>query len=177
MKIKSKLNVHFFVFFVFCSFVQIFAQKNSPTELIPIKTLFSEPEKSNVKISPDGKIISYLALHNGIKNIWIKTIDIDKDGISSEALVKEDQQITNQSNNGIKDYFWHYDCNHVLYLCDKNNDGSCNLYMKDLQTKEEVNVTPFEGLIVGSILSYKKETPDELLITIKKSLLLSIKVI
>jgi len=168
-QIKLRCNIYtLFVFVLFSNFTgKIFTQTASPTELIPIKDLFSKSEKANVQISPDGKMISYLAKYNGVKNVWVKNIGENNDRVVTESLEKVPGGGAQQVSNDIKYYFWHWNSSCIFYLCDKNNDGS-HLYLKDLQTKEEINLTPFEGLIVGSILSYPRQNSNEILISTKK---------
>ncbi len=42
--------------------------------LIPLEVFFGDPRVTNVKISPDGRFISYVAPLNGVKNIWVQDI-------------------------------------------------------------------------------------------------------
>ncbi|MFC1842572.1 S9 family peptidase [Candidatus Dependentiae bacterium] len=155
---KSKISVLVYILF-FVGFVGgISGQESGGADLIPMKVLFSKPEKTNIQISPDGKKIAYLAQCDGVYNIWVKTIGKDS----------KDIMMTDELDHDIKNYFWHKNSEHILYFYDKDGNGSCNLYMRDLATKEEINLTPFEGFIVGQVLAYSKESPDEVLITTKK---------
>ena len=44
-------------------------------DLIPRKTLFGNPERTDVKISCDGTRISYLAPVKGVLNVWVAKAD------------------------------------------------------------------------------------------------------
>jgi hypothetical protein len=47
--------------------------------LIPRAVLFGDPDKTNVRISPDGTKLAYLAPVDGVLNIWVKTIGKEDD--------------------------------------------------------------------------------------------------
>jgi len=131
--------------------------KSSDVPLIPRKVLFGSPEKSNPKISPDGKKLAYIAPIKGVRNIWVKTIGKN-----------DDVAITTQLDRDIGSCYWSFDNEHLFYAQDKDGDENWHLYMIDLQTKKIKDLTPFEGARIGSILSFKKEFPDEMLLTINK---------
>jgi hypothetical protein len=39
--------------------------------LIPRDSLFGNPERANVRISPDGKSLSWVAPVDGVLNVWV----------------------------------------------------------------------------------------------------------
>ena len=43
--------------------------------LIPRQVLFGNPDRTQVKISPDGRKIGYLAPVNGVLNVWVGPVD------------------------------------------------------------------------------------------------------
>src|SRR2546423_12941320 len=51
------------------------AKAVAATPLIPRKLLFGNPDKAGTKISPDGKLISFLAPVDGVLNVWVGPID------------------------------------------------------------------------------------------------------
>ena len=54
-------------------------------QIIPRAVLFGNPEKSEAQISPDGKRLAFIAPHNGVLNIWIRTIGHADDQVVTEA--------------------------------------------------------------------------------------------
>lgn len=47
-------------------------------ELIPRTLLFSHPERSNAKLSPDGRYIAYFAPNErGVQNIWMQPVNAE----------------------------------------------------------------------------------------------------
>src|SRR3974377_310176 len=47
----------------------------SPTPLIPRDTLFGNPDRAAVRLSPDGRHLSFLAPLNGVLNVWVAPVD------------------------------------------------------------------------------------------------------
>ena len=43
--------------------------------LIKRQTLFGNPDRSGVQLSPDGTQISYLAPKDGVMNVWVAPVD------------------------------------------------------------------------------------------------------
>lgn len=43
-------------------------------DLIPTETLFGTPEFSSAQISPDGRLVAYLAPWRGRLNIWVRPV-------------------------------------------------------------------------------------------------------
>ena len=80
----------------------IFAQDNNKEEnmkediLIPREVLFGNPDKIAVRMSADGKYISYLAPLDGVLNIFIAPSSNPSDG----------RAITDDRERGIRSYSW-----------------------------------------------------------------------
>ena len=106
------------------------------TELIPRKVLFDNPDKASLRISPDGKHISYLAPLNGVLNVWIAPADNP-----STAVV-----VTKDTLRGIRIYFWAYTNDNILYLQDLGGDENWQLHSVNIDTKADRNLTPFEEI-------------------------------
>ena len=64
------------------------AAAQSTVPLIPREALFGNPEKAAVRISPDGKWLSWIAPREGVLNIWVAPAsDLSKaKPITSETL-------------------------------------------------------------------------------------------
>ncbi len=133
------------------------AQTTAPIEhnLIPRQLLFGNPAKTAPKLSPDGKLLAYLAPDaNGILNIWIA---------QPQAIESTSEQITFDKRQGIRRFLWQFDNNHLLYIQDKEGDENDHLYQVDVHSKLVKDLTPYEGVKVN-ILAYTPTHPDEMLI-------------
>jgi len=125
-------------------------------ELIPREVLFGNPVKTAPKISPDGKLMAYLAPVNNVLNVWVKTIGAE-----------DDRAVTKDDNRGIRRYFWAGDNRNIMYLQDVGGNENWRLYAVNLETDEIRDLTPFEEMQVR-IVDKNKHFPNELLIAMNK---------
>src|SRR3954454_12305417 len=105
--------------------------------LIPREILFGNPERTEPRISPDGKRLAYLAPTNGVLNVW-----------AGPTGGEDFHPITKDTNRGIRVYFWAEDDRHVLFLQDTGGDEDWRLYSADLESGEIRDLTPFENVQV-----------------------------
>jgi len=122
--------------------------------LIPREVLFGNPEKANPQISPDGRKLAYLAPHNGVLNVWVRTIGAN-----------DDQVVTSDKKRGIRMYFWQEDSEHILYIQDRDGDENWHLYQTSLKTKTTRDLTPFEG-VQAQVVATDPQFPDEILVAL-----------
>src|SRR5258707_7421341 len=73
--------------------------------LIPRSALFGNPEKLSPKVSPDGKMLAYIAPDHGVWNIWIRTIG-----------ASDDRAVTSERIRPIPEYYWLPDRRRRVYL-------------------------------------------------------------
>ena len=121
-------------------------------ELIPREVLFGNPEKSMVRLSPNGQYISYGSPLNGVQNIFVA-----KSGSPHDA-----KPITEDKGRGIRSYFWLYDNQHVIYLKDDGGDENWRIHVVDIHTKEDQIFTPEK--VNARILNVSDKFPEEILI-------------
>lgn len=131
--------------------------KSSEPPLIPLETLYGNPEITVPQISPDGKYITYLAPYEGTMNIWIRTRGI-----------KDDHPLTKYSDRPLIYYFWLYDSNSIIFHRDNNGDERYRVYM--VKTDGEITcLTPEEPekdfKFRSSIAALSPKHPDEILLT------------
>ena len=124
--------------------------------LIPRDVLFGNPEKASPLISPDGKRMAYLAPVNDVLNVWVGTAGED-----------DYKPVTNDTDRGIRVYFWAHDARHVLYLQDVGGDENWRLFSVDLDSGDEQDLTPFEEVQV-QVVGHDKRFPHELLVAMNK---------
>jgi len=129
---------------------------DQPIPLIPREVFFCNPEKASPQISPDGKRLAYLAPVKGVLNVWVKTVGID-----------DDQPVSNDTNRGIRSAWWAHNKKHVLYWQDKGGNENWHIFRIDPETKQEMDLTPFDDVRIFVYASSKK-FPNELLIGMNK---------
>lgn len=128
----------------------------SEVNIIPKSVLFGNPVKTSPQISPNGKMMSYIAPLEGVLNIWVSDIGSD-----------DYKVVTKDKNRGILSYFWAQDNQHILYLQDKDGNENWRLYAVDLNSGEIKDFTPFEDVQV-QVLAHNKHFPDDIVIGMNK---------
>ncbi|KAF5419823.1 MAG: Dipeptidyl aminopeptidase/acylaminoacyl peptidase [Candidatus Methanocomedens sp.] len=123
--------------------------------LIPREVFFGNPDKITPYLSPDGTWISYLAPVDGVMNVWVGPAD-DPDLA---------EPVTNDTDRGIRSYFWAYTNEHILYTQDQAGEENWRVYSVTLETGETTDLTPFEG-VQASIQAVSQKFPDEILIAL-----------
>ena len=104
--------------------------------LIPRTVLFGNPERTLVRVSPDGTTLAWLAPLDGVLNVFVQPID-------QSAIPKP---VTNDTGRGTRSYQWAKTSAHLLFIQDKDGDENWHVYSVDLDTKETINLTPFENV-------------------------------
>jgi dipeptidyl aminopeptidase/acylaminoacyl peptidase len=123
------------------------AEAVAGTTVIPRSALFGNPEKTQGRLSPDGKYVSFIAPRDGVLNIWL----------AERGKLDAAKPITNDQKRGIRQHFWAFDNKHVLFIQDEGGDENFHLYAVDVVAGTQKDLTPFKGIraeIMG--LSWKK---------------------
>ncbi|MEE2972321.1 MAG: S9 family peptidase [Planctomycetota bacterium] len=120
--------------------------------LIPRDTLFGNPERAGVQISPDGKWISYLAPRDGVLNVWVMA----RDG-------GEPRPVTDSTDRPIRSYSWSWNNEQILYSQDKGGDENTHIYAVDLASGKTTDLTPGDD-VKASLMSGHRDRPDQILV-------------
>ncbi len=155
---KHSKSIRVFSLLMLCGAALFFVPscaKREP-ELIPREVLFGNPVKMAPQISPNGKMMAYLAPVNNVLNVWVKTVGKE-----------DDRAVTKDEDRGIRWYFWAEDSEHIMYLQDVGGDENWRLYGVNLKTDEIKDLTPYEDVQV-QIIHSDKHFPNELLIAMNK---------
>ena len=122
-------------------------------ELIPRDALFGNPERAGVQISPDGKYLSWVAPVDGVLNVWVAPVD---DPSAARAVTRDDAR-------GIRNYFWSFRPDTLLYLRDTGGDEDFHLHAVDLTGGEARDLTPF-AKTTAQVVSVSPSHPDSILV-------------
>jgi dipeptidyl aminopeptidase/acylaminoacyl peptidase len=118
------MRLQFWTFLFFCALTMLGCQQHK-VDPIPINQFFSTPEKSNFKISPNGRFIAYIGMDNHCKNIYL--IDLmDKDS---------SKQLTYQNDINVKSFVWNNDSK-ISFLTEQSAQDSLRLYAVDINTEK-----------------------------------------
>ena len=127
------------------------------TDLIPRDVLFGNPEKAAPWLSPDGTRIAYLAPHEGVLSVWVRTI-----GAADDRVVASDPK------RPIRNAFWAPDGTRVLYLQDAAGDENFHLFSADPEGgAPPLDLTPYDGVLV-QLQSLDLTRPEVVLIAMNR---------
>ncbi len=121
--------------------------------LIARESLFGNPDIAGVQLSFDGKRISYLAAVDGVLNVWVGPADSP---VSA-------QPVTQDRDRGIRNYFWTYAGDQILYLQDQGGDENWRVYAVDLETRQTRDLTPFEN-VQAQVEAVSPKHPGEIVV-------------
>ena len=139
--------------FKYLTFILIFSamlmsckqdQSKESSEIIPLKDFFKNPEKSNYKISPDGKYLSFTSPYKKRMNLFVKKIGTDS--------VK---QLSFVESRDIFSYIWANETT-LLYLMDDGGDENDQVFSVNLDGSGSKALTP-----KGSKADISNRLPDE----------------
>jgi len=125
----------------------------SKVPLIPRDVLFGNPDRAAVRLSNDGRYISFLSPVEGVMNVWVAPAD------SPDKA----EPVTFDKGRGIRSYFWAYNNTHLLYTQDKDGDENWRVYTVEVATKTVADLTPQTG-VRAEIESVSADFPNEILI-------------
>ncbi|NGX48589.1 MAG: Dipeptidyl aminopeptidase BIII [Candidatus Anoxychlamydiales bacterium] len=98
---------------------------------IPLEDFFKNPETIDVKLSPDGKYISYGKPWKSRINIFVKNLETN-----------EIKQLTFSTERDILHYIW-TDNDTIVYLQDNDGDENFHVYSTFLKGGDVLDLTPF----------------------------------
>lgn len=90
-----------------------------PPPLIPREIIFGNPEKTQPRISPDGTRLAYIAPRDEVLNVWVGEIGAPPDRFRS---------VTDDTDRGIRHFFWSHDNRRILYVQDGGGDENWRLH-------------------------------------------------
>jgi len=128
---------------------------DKPIPLIPRETFFAQaPEDIAVKISPDGKQISFLKIYEGALNIWTQNIENKQEAVP-----------VTKSKDSIFRYYWAKNNEQILFYRDFSGDENSHIYSVDLKSSKVIDLTPFEN-IQARLVRQSEKSPDEVVVAI-----------
>ncbi len=121
-----------------------------------VEDYFARPKASAFKISPDGKYLSYKEKDQDKKNhVYVKDLATGK---ITKAIVEKDDLI--------KSYGW-LNKKRLYYTQDKGGNENIHLYAADIDGGNLKDLTPFEGITLGTIKPVKDT--DFVVVTMNKN--------
>jgi dipeptidyl aminopeptidase/acylaminoacyl peptidase len=101
--------------------------------LVARKVFFDNPDYINVRVSPDGRSLSWLAPIDGVLNLWVAPV----------ADVGVARAVTRITGRSIGTYYrWAHTSRHLIFFRDNDGDENYRAFSVDLQTGNTVALTP-----------------------------------
>jgi dipeptidyl aminopeptidase/acylaminoacyl peptidase len=130
------------------------AGKPAP-ELIARNDLFGNPERASPQLSPDGRLLGFLAPLDGVVNVWVAPVD----------NLSQAHPVTKWKERPVSQYFFAYDNAHLVYLQDKGGNENFHAYSVDLASDKEIDLTPLKD-VRAQIVHVSPKVPKEILVGI-----------
>lgn len=102
--------------------------------LIERQKLFGNPSRAQLRVSPDGKWLSWLAPRDGVLNVYVAPA-------SDPAAARP---VTSEKERPIGIHYWTADSAMILYVQDKGGDENYLLYGVDIPGGKERLLTDFQ---------------------------------
>src|SRR6266508_3620908 len=122
--------------------------------LIPRSLLFADPDRSVVRISPDGTRIDFQETDDGMINLWVSPI----------KNVKKARPFTRVTDRALGPWLvWLPNNRHVVFFREQGGDENWQAHRVDLETGDILPLTPGPG-VKSYIQQISHHFPNELLI-------------
>jgi dipeptidyl aminopeptidase/acylaminoacyl peptidase len=121
--------------------------------LIPRSALFGNPVRTQARVSPDGKYISFLAPQDGFLNVWL----------APYGKLGSAKAITSDKKRGIRQHDWAMDGRHIIYLQDEGGDENWRVYSVDVETAKTIDLTPLED-VQAQVVGVSHRRPNLVLV-------------
>ena len=94
--------------------------------LIPRRLLFAAPERTRVTISPDGKLVAFLAPVDGVLNLWVG---------ADRRCRQAARPLTRVTDRNIGPWLvWLHDNRHIVFFREQGGDENWQAHRVDLET-------------------------------------------
>jgi len=117
---------------------------------IPLEDFFRKPERTDVRISPDGAYIGWLAPWERRLNVHVR-----------DLRTGEERRVTHATVRDVLGWFW-ASGDRLVYTQDTGGDENYRLYAVKTDGLGAVDLTPFEGVKCGLVDDLEDE-PDQIL--------------
>ncbi len=122
--------------------------------LIPRAAVFGNPDRTQARISPDGKTLSWLAPKEGVLNVFVAPVHAPDQA----------RAITGDTERGIRQHYWSRSGSHILYLQDQGGNENYHVYAARVSDGEVRDLTPVKEGVRAVVYKMSLNHPNVVLI-------------
>jgi dipeptidyl aminopeptidase/acylaminoacyl peptidase len=123
-------------------------------DLVARRVFFDNPDYINVRISPDGQTLAWVAPIDRVNNLWVAPL-------ADPGAARPVTRITGRS---IDSFFrWGHTNRHLMFFTDKGGDENWRAFSVDIQTNAVVPLCPDNG-VKSFLQEIDRKFPEEVLL-------------
>src|SRR5512143_3040766 len=104
--------------------------------LTPRGVFFGNPDRTRVRVSPDGGKLAFLANEGGVLNVFVAPAE---DPTKAKAL-------THETKRNLRTYEWSMDAKYILWLQDKEGDENWRLHASEVASGQDREIAGADGV-------------------------------
>lgn len=122
-----------------------------------VEDYFAKPKARSFSFSPNGSFMSYSEKDENLKNhVYVKNLETGE----VKRVIEEKEEL-------IRGFGWANN-NRLVYIMDKGGNEDYHLFAVDMDGKNQIELTPFDGVKVN-ILEALKEDKDHMIISMNQN--------
>ena len=122
--------------------------------LVARRVFFDNPDCTNVRVSPDGESLAYVAPVDGVNNLWVAPL-------ADPAAARP---VTRVTDRNIGNYYrWAYTNRHLVFFRERDGDENWRASSVDVASGAIVPLTPEQG-VKSFLQEVDRKFPEEMLI-------------
>jgi dipeptidyl aminopeptidase/acylaminoacyl peptidase len=122
-------------------------------ELVARRIFFDNPDYINLRVSPDGRNLAWLAPIGGVSNLWM----------APAAEPEAARPVTRLTGRSLNRYFrWAHTNRHLIFFRDRDGDENARAFSVDIETGAIVPLTPDNG-VKSFLQAIDHKFPEEVL--------------
>jgi len=125
----------------------------SAPDLVARRVFFDNPDYINVRVSPDGQNLAWVAPIDRVNNLWIAPI-------ADPGAARPVTRITGRSLDSF--FRWGHTNRHLIFFRDRDGDENWRAFSVDINTDAVVPLTPEQG-VKSFVQEISHKFPEEVL--------------
>ena len=122
-------------------------------ELVARRVFFDNADYSNVRLSPDGQQLAYIAPVGGVNNLWVAPV----------ADLGAARAVTRVTDRNVGSYYrWAYTNRHLVYFRERDGDENWRAASVDIVSGAVFPLTPEQG-VKSFVQELDYKFPEEML--------------